>query len=175
MRSVGVASRPKRQSASRGAVYASGVFNCIRRVELEDGRTLVVQYQGENYGWGAYVPGTAPAVAQADTPAAAISAYLGYSESDAPAWVTELSEGFERDLRDAPRYPCPCCGHKTLLNTGSHEICDVCRWEDEPRTSEDQHSGANGSSLRQARANFAAFEAATRAKEPRARRPRPSE
>ncbi|WP_442934511.1 CPCC family cysteine-rich protein [Micromonospora sp. CPCC 205546] len=31
-------------------------------------------------------------------------------------------------MRECP-YTCPCCGHATLSERGSHEICDECWWE----------------------------------------------
>jgi hypothetical protein len=156
------------------------VFKPLRRVALDNGHELIVQYQGERHGWGAYIAGRAfppwPEPASADTPAAAIAAYLGYPADQVPAWVTELSDDFQQELRDAPRYPCRCCGHKTLLNPDEYEICDVCGWEDEPLLkSEDQESGPNRISLRQARENFAVFGASKRDSVPRVRDPRPGE
>jgi hypothetical protein len=58
------------------------------------------------------------------------------------------------------RFPCPCCGYPTLDEQppGTFDICEVCGWEDDDlqyrRPSYD--GGANGMSLREARANFEA-------------------
>jgi hypothetical protein len=53
------------------------VFERSRRFELDDGRELVVQWQGERYGWGAYVPGDTKRPTLAATPIGAIVLYLG--------------------------------------------------------------------------------------------------
>ena len=29
------------------------------------------------------------------------------------------------------RYPCPCCGYKTLPGRGDYDVCPVCWWEDD--------------------------------------------
>ena len=64
----------------------------------------------------------------------------------------------------ASHYPCPCCGHLTLMARppGTYEICDVCFWEDDRAQFEDPEyeGGANKVSLREARENFRAFGAA---------------
>lgn len=59
----------------------------------------------------------------------------------------------------APGQPCPCCGYLTIDEPGTYEICRVCWWEDDPTMSDDPEStfGANSVSLREARANFAAY------------------
>lgn len=55
-------------------------------------------------------------------------------------------------------YPCPCCGHLTRSEKdyGTYEICEVCRWEDDPLQAEqpDFDGGANIPSLNQARKNY---------------------
>ena len=50
-------------------------------------------------------------------------------------------------------YPCPCCGEKTIENLGDYEICDICKWEDDPVQSKDPNfsGGANKMSLNEAR------------------------
>lgn len=64
-----------------------------------------------------------------------------------------------RAMPDAPRIPCPCCGHATLSERGSYEICPVCFWEDDG--DEDvAHGGPNGVPLGVARRNFLALGAA---------------
>jgi hypothetical protein len=59
------------------------------------------------------------------------------------------------------KHTCPCCGYKTLhdVSPGSHLICEICFWEDDPVQYEDPgfEGGANTVSLRQAQRNFAAF------------------
>jgi hypothetical protein len=30
------------------------------------------------------------------------------------------------------KYTCPCCGFKTLGEPFSYDICEICRWEDDP-------------------------------------------
>lgn len=60
-------------------------------------------------------------------------------------------------VRDAP-YTCPCCGHATLSERGSYEICDECGWEDDGQDNHDSavvRGGPNGSlSLDQARVEY---------------------
>lgn len=57
------------------------------------------------------------------------------------------------------RYPCPCCGQLTLDERGHFDICDVCRWEDDPIQGDntDYRGGANVVSLNQARENYARY------------------
>lgn len=59
------------------------------------------------------------------------------------------------------KHTCPCCGYKTLDDSspGSHLICEICFWEDDPVQFEDPdfRGGANAVSLKQAQRNFAAF------------------
>lgn len=47
------------------------------------------------------------------------------------------------------RWPCPCCGFRTLDQADAYELCAVCFWEDDPHQSRHPHSvdGANGVSL----------------------------
>lgn len=56
---------------------------------------------------------------------------------------------------------CPCCGFQSLddVSPGSHFICEICFWEDDPVQFEDPdfEGGANTVSLRQAQRNFAVF------------------
>jgi hypothetical protein len=55
----------------------------------------------------------------------------------------------------------PCCGYKTLDDNspGSHLICEICFWEDDPVQFEDAdfEGCANTVSLKQAQRNFAAI------------------
>jgi hypothetical protein len=55
-------------------------------------------------------------------------------------------------------YPCACCGYRTLTEPpGSHEICPVCRWEDDVYQLRwpDRAGGANKLSLVDAQTMFA--------------------
>lgn len=58
-------------------------------------------------------------------------------------------------------YRCPCCGFYTFREKpdGSHTICPVCFWEDDPFAYDDpdEECCCNHVSLNQARKNFAAF------------------
>jgi uncharacterized protein (TIGR03083 family) len=36
-------------------------------------------------------------------------------------------------------YTCPCCGHATLSDRGSYEICDECGWEDDGQDNPPRH------------------------------------
>ncbi|WP_175440095.1 CPCC family cysteine-rich protein [Micromonospora nigra] len=60
-------------------------------------------------------------------------------------------------VRDVP-YTCPCCGHATLSERGSYEICDECSWEDDGQDNHDSavvRGGPNGSlSLDEARVQY---------------------
>jgi hypothetical protein len=55
-------------------------------------------------------------------------------------------------------FVCPCCGFVTLEEEapGTYEICRMCGWEDDPVqfADVDYRGGANGESLREARAEF---------------------
>jgi hypothetical protein len=153
------------------------LFAQSRRLGLDDGRTLVVQFQGARHGWGAYIPGGTDRPVSADTPAEAIAGYLGYS----PAWADQVSESLLRDLAEAPRYACDCCGFRTLLNPGYYDICPVCFWEDDRcdtgrwRDGPDAPSGPNRISLTEARANFTRSGACDERARPHVRAPRPHE
>jgi len=57
-------------------------------------------------------------------------------------------------------YPCPACGHQMFGELWSHEICDVCYWEDDPFQLRYPWTdfGANGGvSLIEAQANYRRF------------------
>jgi hypothetical protein len=60
---------------------------------------------------------------------------------------------------DGGPYACPCCGHVTLDERGSYEICPVCFWEDDGQDDHDADRVRGGPnqrlSLTQARRNFA--------------------
>ena len=59
------------------------------------------------------------------------------------------------------KHTCLCCGYKTLddISPGSHLICEICFWEDDPVQFEDPDfaGGANTVSLRQAQRNYASI------------------
>lgn len=77
------------------------------------------------------------------------------------------------------RFPCPCCGHRTLDEPppGSFECCPVCGWEDDNVQYDDPDyaGGANSVSLNTARANYRAFGAISREAMQGARPPTPEE
>ena len=138
-------------------------------------------YQGERHLWGCYVPRDSKRSTSAETPAEAIATHLEYTPAQTPAWVHELSERLLRELREASRYVCDCCGYKTLLNPGHYEICRVCCWEDD-RCDNNRllggpgaPSGPNRISLAQARANFARLGAVEERDLQSVRDPRPEE
>ncbi len=63
------------------------------------------------------------------------------------------------------RYPCLCCGFKTLSEAppGTFAVCPVCFWEDDDVQARDPSfaGGANKISLDEARANFRSFGASS--------------
>ena len=63
----------------------------------------------------------------------------------------------------SPLLQCACCDHFSL-DDGAWEICPVCFWEDDGLgiSKPDEQSGPNHITLRQARANFAAYGACDR-------------
>jgi hypothetical protein len=73
------------------------------------------------------------------------------------------------------KFPCPCCGYKTLREQppGTFAICPVCFWEDDAAQFRDRTlaGGANGVSLEEARANYRTFGASQREFLSRVRRP----
>ncbi|HEY9683395.1 MAG TPA: CPCC family cysteine-rich protein [Oculatellaceae cyanobacterium] len=62
----------------------------------------------------------------------------------------------ENNQKSNSRLPCMCCGHPTILERGSYEICEVCNWEDDPVQANypDMSGGANEESLNEAKATF---------------------
>jgi hypothetical protein len=77
------------------------------------------------------------------------------------------------------RYPCPCCGCRTLDERGGFDICPVCFWEDDGQDDADAdvvRGGPNGGlSLTQARKNYAEVGACELRCLPNVRPPRPAE
>ena len=55
-------------------------------------------------------------------------------------------------------YPCPCCGHRTLVERGGDDICPVCFWHDDGQDDHDADEVRGGPnqrlSLTQARASY---------------------
>ena len=155
------------------------LFDVSRSFQLDDGRSLVVTYESEGFGWSAYVPGEARRQALAASPGQAIAAYLDLPLAELPPAARELSERFESELSEAARHVCDCCGLKTLLNPGYYKICPVCGWEDDRvdrrRRGPDAPSGPNRISLTQGRANFRRFGAAKEESRRWVRDPRPGE
>lgn len=54
---------------------------------------------------------------------------------------------------------CPCCGYKTLEDSSTYNICEICFWEDDIVQFNDPNyeGGANRVSLKQAQKNFMKF------------------
>jgi len=54
---------------------------------------------------------------------------------------------------ETPKYDCPCCKQKTLVDFAIYDICPVCNWEDDPvaRANPDSDFGPNATSLSEAR------------------------
>ena len=76
-----------------------------------------------------------------------------------------------------PRFPCPCCGYRTLPEPSpSDEICPVCTWQDDYVDNQDTDVlGPNHVTLSQARANFAAQGVSEPGRPPSGRPPRSDE
>ncbi len=49
--------------------------------------------------------------------------------------------------------PCKCCGSRVFTTLGAYEICNVCKWEDDPvqAAEPDYAGGANRKSLNEAK------------------------
>jgi Cysteine-rich CPCC len=74
-------------------------------------------------------------------------------------------------------FPCPCCGHLTLDEPGSYDICPVCCWEDDlvQLRWPDWPGGANKPSLVQAQAAYAGIGACEQRHLAHVRQPRADE
>lgn len=63
------------------------------------------------------------------------------------------------------KWPCPCCGFRTLPERGGYDICEVCFWEDDGQDDHDADTVRGGPnyelSLAQARLNFAEYGASS--------------
>lgn len=77
------------------------------------------------------------------------------------------------------KYICPCCENYTFEEKpgNTYQICPVCYWEDDRREYEDEEydGGANGISLKEARANYKAFGAVSEKMIPHVRKPEEDE
>jgi hypothetical protein len=72
------------------------------------------------------------------------------------------------------KYPCPCCGYRVnRLPPGYHEVCPICRWEDDLTQLRfvELPGAANHVSLRTAQNNYQAFGASERRTKAEAREP----
>jgi len=72
------------------------------------------------------------------------------------------------------RFPCPCCGHRTLREPSAYEICPVCFWEDDG-ASPGEVSGPNGISLLDGQLRFLSTGAVHPEDRARTRAARPDE
>jgi hypothetical protein len=72
------------------------------------------------------------------------------------------------------RFPCPCCGYRTLSEQGGYEICPVCFWEDDG-AAPSEVSGPNRISLAEAQHRFLSTGAVHPEDRSRTRAPRPDE
>ncbi len=65
---------------------------------------------------------------------------------------------------EVERATCPCCGYRTLPESGAYEVCPVCLWEDDGFVSTEEpdvwRGGPNGISLVEGQRNFARYGAA---------------
>ena len=97
------------------------------------------------------------------------------------AIVVALARVVFRRAQENPRasHRCPCCGYKTLPNPFSHEICQVCFWQDDGQDDKDADEVLSGPnyelSLTQAWRNFEQLGAVSAAHIKHVRPPRPEE
>jgi hypothetical protein len=57
-------------------------------------------------------------------------------------------------MPDTQKYPCPCCGYRTLAQRGDYDICPVCFWEDTGSNDPARYSDPNHLTLAEGRRNF---------------------
>lgn len=142
--------RPRRVEAPPGN---------YRTVELGDRGRLRALHEGPLGDWIVYLePDGGRAWAGRDL-LSVLSELWELPHGRKDAWVHDVIEtlaGHKTPL--GVRYACPCCDFLTLTQppSGSFEICLVCWWEDDgiQFNDLDYAGGANGPSLRQARATF---------------------
>lgn len=67
-----------------------------------------------------------------------------------------IAGGITGGFKIVAKCTCPCCGFKTLAESGNYDLCPICYWEDDPSQYEDPdlEGGPNSPSLRQAQLNF---------------------
>lgn len=67
-----------------------------------------------------------------------------------------IAGGTNGGFKIVAKCTCPCCGYKTLAESGNYDLCPICYWEDDPSQFEDPdlEGGTNSPSLRQAQLNF---------------------
>ncbi len=84
---------------------------------------------------------------------------MGDTKENREGWF-ERYTGFKNVLKPGSdeKYPCLCCGYRTLPERGGYDICPVCFWEDDGQDdhdADDVRGGPNSTlSLTQARSNF---------------------
>lgn len=89
------------------------------------------------------------------------------TEYDNEYWTDDeeddLSKLFAGGFKIAVKCTCPCCGYKTLAESGNYDLCPICYWEDDPSQYEDPdlEGGPNSLSLRQAQLNFILYGASS--------------
>ena len=104
-----------------------------------------------------------------------------------PAWLTSrvrpdnmpFVNVTKNRAEEGTRYPCPCCGCRTLAERGGDELCQVCFWEDDGQDDHDAdevRGGPNSDlSLTQARRNYREFGAYERSALIHVRKPKSEE
>ena len=73
-------------------------------------------------------------------------------------------------------YPCPCCGYLVYRQQpGNHEVCPICRWEDDLSQLRfvEMVGGVNDVSLVRAQQNYMEFGSCSRKKAAEAQQPLP--
>ncbi len=91
--------------------------------------------------------------------------YIGYGFADyTNAYLqlflnTHLQSAFDVRGKRQKLYNCACCGYKTLKRAGEYFICEVCFWENDGCTDENNYSGPNHMTLCEAKKNFLNFKA----------------
>ncbi len=56
--------------------------------------------------------------------------------------------------KNPARYPCPCCGKKTLSMYAEYDICSNCGWEDSGCWKDEDYSSPNHMTLGEGRENY---------------------
>ena len=50
--------------------------------------------------------------------------------------------------------PCPCCGYRTVEESGAYDVCPNCYWEDDGNEDPTKYSSVNHLTLQQGRDNY---------------------